>query len=146
VFARQYPSLSVLVKTQVLLGRDDPQRVGMAHTTPPALHTDHGIALGQHTQLDGVGDAPLEAGIDILLPRGGLEVGLLLRVVEGVHATVEVRIPAGAGIACHHDDGTDGTVLGDEAGGVAAVMSHVSSHPQDPNKFYNYRWPFRLIK
>lgn len=64
----------------------------MAHTSPPALHTDNGIALAQNTELDSVHDAPLETAVDVFLPRGGLEVGLLLREEEGVYTTVQVRV------------------------------------------------------
>ena len=64
----------------------------MAHTSPPALYTDHGITLAQNTELDSVHDAPLEATVDILLPWGTLEVRLVLREVEGVYTTVQVRV------------------------------------------------------
>lgn len=64
----------------------------MAHTSPPALNTDNGVALAQNTKLDGVHDAPLETAVDILLPWALLEVGLLLGEEEGVDTAVQVRV------------------------------------------------------
>jgi len=64
----------------------------VAHATPPALYTDNGLVLWQDTKLDRVLDTPLETTVDILLPRDGLEVGLVFGEVEGVDTTVEVRI------------------------------------------------------
>ncbi len=93
----------------------------MPHPAPPPLHTDHRIALLQNTELDGVLDAPLQPLVDVLLPRDALEVGLGFGVEEGVDAAVEVGVAGGAGVARDHDDGADGAVFGDEAGGVAAV-------------------------
>jgi hypothetical protein len=92
----------------------------VAETTPPALDADDSVALLEHTKLESVADTPLEALVDILLPGDGLEVGLLLVVVEGVDAAVQVGVARGDGVAGDHDDGADGAVLGDEAGGVAA--------------------------
>lgn len=86
------PPLSLLVQTEILCRWDDAEGVGVAHTSPPALHTDYGVTLAQNAELDGVHDAPLETAVDILLPRAGLEVGLLLGEVEGVYTTVQVRI------------------------------------------------------
>ena len=91
----------------------------MAEATPPALDANDSIALLEHTKLESVADTPLEALVNILLPRDLLEVGLLLVVVEGVDAAVQVRVARGDGVAGDHDDGADGAVLGDEAGGVA---------------------------
>ena len=64
----------------------------MAHTSPPALDTDNGVALAQNAELDSVHDAPLETTVDILLPWALLEVGLLLGEEEGVDTAVQVRI------------------------------------------------------
>ena len=64
----------------------------MAHSAPPALHADDGVALAEHTELDGVHDAPLETAVDVLLPWGLLEVGLLLGEVEGVYTAVQVGV------------------------------------------------------
>lgn len=94
----------------------------MAETTPPALDTDDSVALLEHTKLESVADTPLEALVDILLPRNLLEVGLLLVVVEGVDAAVQVRVARGDGVAGDHDDGADGAVLGDKTGGVATEI------------------------
>lgn len=95
----------------------------MAETTPPALNADDSVALLEHTKLESVADTPLEALVNILLPRDLLEVGLLLVVVEGVDATVQVRVARGDSVAGYHDDGADGAVLGDEASGVATGNS-----------------------
>lgn len=84
--------LRVLVEAKVLLGGDDAESVGVAHAATPALNADDGVAAVENAELDGVHDTPLQAAVDILLPRGGLEVGLLLVEVEGVHATVQVRV------------------------------------------------------
>lgn len=111
--------LSVGVKAEVLIGRDDADGVGVAHTTSPALHTDDGIALGQYAELHGVANAPLETLVNILLPWGVLEVGLLDVVVEWPDTTVQVRVAGGATVTGDHDDGAHGAVLGDEAGGAA---------------------------
>lgn len=90
----------------------------MAHTATPSLHTDDALALLEDSQADGVVDTPLETVVDILLPWGGVEVGLLLVVVEWVDAAVQVRVTRCAGVAGDHDDGADGAVLGDQACGV----------------------------
>jgi hypothetical protein len=107
------------LQAKVELRRHDAESVGVAETTPPALDADDGVALLEHTKLESVADTPLEALVDILLPGNLLEVGLLLVVVEGVDAAVQVRVARGDGVAGDHDDGADGAVLGDEAGGVA---------------------------
>jgi hypothetical protein len=83
----------------------------------PALDTDDGVALVEHTELDGIHNTPLETAVNILLPWLLLEIGLLLGEVEGVYTAVQVRVPRGHCVACDHDDGADGTVFGDEAGG-----------------------------
>lgn len=90
----------------------------MTHSTSPALHTNDRVALVENTQLDGIANAPLETLVNILLPWRGLEVGLLLIVVEGVDTTIQVGVARGASVACDHDDGADWTVFGDEAGGI----------------------------
>ena len=36
------------VQTQIGLGRNNTQSVGVAHTTAPALHTNNNIAPAQH--------------------------------------------------------------------------------------------------
>jgi hypothetical protein len=107
------------LQAKVKLRRHNAESVGVAETTPPALDTDDGVALLEYTKLEGVADTPLEALVDILLPRDLLEVGLLLVVVEGVDAAVQVRVARGDGVAGDHDNGADGAVLGDKAGGVA---------------------------
>lgn len=64
----------------------------MAHTTSPALHADDGVATVENLELHGVGDAPGETTVDILLPWNLVEVGLLLGEVEGIHAAIEMGI------------------------------------------------------
>lgn len=81
-----------MVKTQVFLGRNDAECVGVPHASPPALYTDDWIALAKHTKLDRVHDTPLEAAVNILLPWLGLEVWLLFGEIEWVNAAVQVRI------------------------------------------------------
>lgn len=68
------------------------ERVGVAHAAPPALHADDGLTLAQNTKLNGVHDTPCETAVDVLLPWGLLEVGLLLGEEEGVDATVQVGV------------------------------------------------------
>ena len=80
------------VQAKILLRRHNAERVGVAHSASPALHADDGIALAENTELDCVHDAPLETAVDILLPWGLLEIGLLLGEEEGVDATVQVGV------------------------------------------------------
>lgn len=109
-----------LTDTQVLdIGLDDPQGVGVTHTTLPALDNDNGVVLGQDVQLHGLGNTPLDTAVDILLPVNLGEIGLRLVEVEGVHATVQMAVPGGAGIPGHHEDGAHRPVLGDQAGRLA---------------------------
>ena len=81
-----------LKQTQVFRSRYHTDRVGVALPTAPALHTNHQIILLQNAKIDGILDAPLEAAINILLPVCFIEVGLLLRVEEGVDTSVKVGI------------------------------------------------------
>jgi hypothetical protein len=117
-----YSQAIINLQAKIRLSSHDTQSVGVAETTPPALDADDSVALLEHTELESVADAPLETLVDILLPGDGLEVGLLLVVVEGVDAAVQVGVARGDGVAGDHDDGADGAVLGDEAGGVAAEI------------------------
>lgn len=120
--------LSVLVKSQVVLRRHHTNGVGVAHTSTPSLNTNDALALLEHSQADCVPDTPLEAVVDVLLPWSCLEVGLLLVVVEGVYAAVQVRVSGGCSIAGDHDDGADGAVLGDQTGGITPGNQRISSH------------------
>lgn len=86
------PLLSLLVQTKILLRGHNAERVGVAHAAPPALHADNGVALAQNTELDSVHDTPCKTAVDILLPWGLLEIGLLLGEEEGVDATVQVGV------------------------------------------------------
>lgn len=64
----------------------------MSHAAPPALDTDHGVALAEHTKLDGIHNAPLQTAVNVLLPWLRLEVWLLLGEVEWVNAAIKVRV------------------------------------------------------
>jgi len=64
----------------------------MAFATAPALDADDVVAFVQNAELDGLGDTPLEAAVDIFLPVGLLPVRLLLGEEEGVDAAVEVGV------------------------------------------------------
>jgi hypothetical protein len=111
---------SLIRQSEILLSRNNADCVGVALTTAPALNTDDGLALLENTQLDGLADTPLETTVDILLPVGATEVRLGLREMEGIHATVQVRVARGRLIASDHDDRTDRAVLGDDTGRFAA--------------------------
>lgn len=82
--------LRVLVEAKVFLCRDNTERIGVSHASPPALHADYWITLAKHTELDGVHDTPLESAVDILLPWLRLEVWLCFGEIEWVHATVQM--------------------------------------------------------
>ena len=82
---------SRIKQTQVFRRRYHANRVRVTLPTAPALHTNHQIILLQNAKIDGVLDAPLEAAINILLPVCFVEVGLLLRVEEGVDTSVKVN-------------------------------------------------------
>lgn len=116
-------NLCLGVKAKVVLGRHDAEGVGVTHTTSPSLHADDGVTLGQDAELDGIANTPLETLVDILLPWGGPEVGLLLVVVEWPHTTVKVGVAGSAGVAADHDDGADGAVLGHKAGSVSTKLA-----------------------
>jgi hypothetical protein len=81
---------SLLLETQVLLGRNHTNGVGVAHTTTPTLDAHHAVTLVQDTKLDGLADAPLQATVDILLPVDTTEIWLRLREMEWIHTAVQV--------------------------------------------------------
>ena len=64
----------------------------MALASAPTLDTDNVVSLVDDTELDTVGDSPLETAVNILLPDLDVEVGLVLGEEEGPDTTVEVRI------------------------------------------------------
>lgn len=64
----------------------------MAHSASPTLDTDNRIALVEDAESDGVGDAPLEAAIDVFLPRRLVEIWLFFVEEERVDAAVEVGV------------------------------------------------------
>jgi hypothetical protein len=71
---------------------DDTERVGVAHSAPPSLHTDDGIASVENLELQRLDDAPFESAVNVLLPRYFLEIWLFLVEDERVNATVQMRI------------------------------------------------------
>lgn len=116
-------TLCILVQAEMLgLGGHDTDGVGVALSTAPTLHTNDWLALLEDLEVDGVLNAPLEAVVHILLPRGLVEVRLLLGVVEGVDTTVQVRVSGGACISADHDNRADGAVFGDQTSGVTTVV------------------------
>lgn len=58
----------------------------------PSLNTDDIVPFGQDTELDGLGDSPLETSVDVLLPIVFVEIGLGLLKKEWVDATIQMRI------------------------------------------------------
>lgn len=40
----------------------------MTHAALPSLDDDDALALGEDAELEGLGDTPLDAAIDVLLP------------------------------------------------------------------------------
>lgn len=82
--------LRVLVKAQIFLRRDNAERVRVSHASPPTLHANNGITLAEHSELDGVHDAPLQPAVNVLLPWLRLEVWLRLGEIEWVNAAVQV--------------------------------------------------------
>jgi hypothetical protein len=83
----------------------------MTHTTPPALYADHRVTSVQNTKFDCVHDAPLQASINVFLPRNLIKVRP--RLVEGkrIDTAVEMGVSGGASIASDHDDGANGAVF-----------------------------------
>lgn len=115
-----YNFLLQLADAQVVdIRLDNPQRVGVAHAALPALDNDDRVVVGQDIEFQRLGNCPLDTSVDILLPVDLGEIGLLLGKVEGVHATIQVRVPGRRSIPGHHEDGAHGTVLGQQAGRVA---------------------------
>lgn len=64
----------------------------MTHPTSPSLNADDGVALADDFELESVAETPLESAVDVFLPDLDVEVGFLLREVEGVDAAVEVGV------------------------------------------------------
>lgn len=112
--------LSVLIQPQILPRWNNPKSIRMPHSASPALDAHHRITGVQDTQFDRIGDAPLQAVVDVLLPRHFVEVGFLLGEQEWVDTAVEMAVAGGAGVARDHDDGAYGAVFGEEAGCFAA--------------------------
>jgi hypothetical protein len=64
----------------------------VTHATPPTLDTDDSVTLIEHSEFDRVHDTPLQATVDVLLPRACVKVGFGLGKVEGIYAAVQVSI------------------------------------------------------
>lgn len=111
----------LLLKTQVILGRNHTNGVGVTHTTAPSLNTDNAGTLLDYTKLDTVVDTPLQTTVDIFLPDLDIEVGLIFGEVEGVDTAVQVGIPGGGLVTGDHDDRANGAVLGEETSGFTTV-------------------------
>lgn len=79
-------------KTQIRFGGDDTEGIGMTLPATPSLNTDDVVAIGQDTELDGLGDSPFETSVDVLLPIVFVEIGLGLLKKEWVDTTIQVRI------------------------------------------------------
>lgn len=79
-------------ETQVLSRGHTANSVSMPLATSPSLYADDHLALFQDAEVDGLLDTPLQATIDILLPVGFTEVGLLLGKKEWIDTAVQVRI------------------------------------------------------
>ena len=110
------------------------------------MYTDNHISLVEHTQFNGLSNAPFEAAVNVFLPVGFFEVGFFFGEVEGVDTAVEVGIlveggdgfskvndmgaqtgkrdevtySGGGRISSNHNDGADGPELGDDTGRFAA--------------------------
>lgn len=84
--------------------RDDTQGIGMTHSATPALDTNDNVAFREHSQADGLPDAPFESIVDVFLPVRRLKVGFPLREEEGVDASVEMRVLL---VLLHHKNKSD---------------------------------------
>lgn len=82
----------ILFQSKVLSGWHNTEGVGVTHSTSPSLHTYHGIATLQNTELHGAGNTVLETTINILLPWNLVEIWLRLLEMEWVDATVQVGV------------------------------------------------------
>ena len=116
--------LSVLIQTKIFSSGYDTDGIGVSHTSAPALDADDGFVLLEDAELDGVEDAPLQAVVDIFLPRRITEIRLLYVVMERIHPAGQMRVAGGAGVARHHDDGADGAIFRDKASSGAATEGH----------------------
>lgn len=58
----------------------------------PSLNTDDIVAFAQDTELDGLGDPPLETSVDVLLPIVFVEIRLRLFEQERIDSAIEVRV------------------------------------------------------
>lgn len=112
---------NLLLKTQVILGRDHTDSVGVTHATTPALNTNDAVALVDNSEFDTVVDTPLKTAVDIFLPDLDVEIRLGLGEIEGVDAPVQVRVSGCGFVTSDHDNGADGTILGDETSGFTTI-------------------------
>jgi len=122
----EYESL-VLLQAQIFCRRYDAKGIGMTHSTSPPLHTNNGIAALENSKLHRIGDAPLEALVNVFLPWHLAEVRLLLVEGEGIDTTVQMGVPGRALVSGNHDNGADWAVLGNQTGGLATIKLLASS-------------------
>lgn len=67
------PTISRLLQVQlpnpkIAIRLDDTKRVGIPHTALPSLHNDDRLTGGEDLKLDGFGDTPFDALVDVFLP------------------------------------------------------------------------------
>lgn len=98
----------------------------MSQTTLPSLDGDDNVALGDQAKLDTLIDTPPQTLVNILLPNDDVEVWLLLGVLEGVDATVQVGAAGSGTLTGNHEDWAGWAVLGAKAGSFAAKQTDVS--------------------
>lgn len=96
--------------------REDAHGVGRTLAGTPALEGNDGGAGLEDAELQGLGEAELDAVVDVLLPLASSGAGV--GEEEGVGAAVEVARANGLVVAGDDQDGARGAVLGHQAGGV----------------------------
>lgn len=58
----------------------------------PSLNTDDIVTFAQDAEVDGLGDPPFEASVDVFLPIVFVEIGLRLFEEERIDSAIEVRV------------------------------------------------------
>ncbi|KAI3479451.1 hypothetical protein L1887_58469 [Cichorium endivia] len=104
---------------------EDADRVGAATLCPPALQSDDDIALLDDAEVERLGEAVLDAVVNVLLPLG-VVLGAGVGVEEGVAAAVQVHVAGSVRVAGDGEDRAAGAVLADQTSGVTA-----GRHEQD---------------
>src|SRR5579871_3989347 len=92
----------------------------MAHTTSPALYAYHRVTSVQNTKFDCIHNAPLQASINIFLPRKLIKIRLRLVEENWVDTAVEMGVSGGASITSDHDDRAHRTIFAEKAGRFTA--------------------------